>query len=62
MIETSTASVTIPGRDFDFWSLLESQAHGDARVLTETGQPVISLTGTSDDLDRVIATLSLQGG
>lgn len=62
MIETSTASVTIPGRDFDFWSLLESQAHGDARVLTETGQPVISLTGTSNDLDRVIATLSSQAG
>ena len=62
VIEASATSVAIPGRDFDFGLLLESQAHGDARVLTETGQPVISLTGTSDDVERVIATLSSQGG
>ncbi|HEV8012810.1 MAG TPA: glucose-6-phosphate isomerase [Pontimonas sp.] len=62
VIETSATSVTIPGRDFDFWALLESQAHGDARVLAETGQPVISLTGTNDDVDRVMATLSTQVG
>jgi hypothetical protein len=62
VIETSTTFVTIPGRDFDFWSLLKSQAHGDARVLADTGQPVISLTGTSNDVDRVIATLTSQGG
>ena len=62
VIETSTTSVAIPGRDFDFWSLLKSQAHGDARVLADTGQPVISLTGTSNDVDRVIASLTSQGG
>lgn len=58
VIQASDTSVPIPGRDFDFWSLLESQAHGDARVLAETGQPVISLTGARNDLARAIESMT----
>jgi glucose-6-phosphate isomerase len=57
VIATPEAPVDIPGRGFDFGELLQSQAHGDARVLVATGQPVISLTGSHDDIDRLRAAL-----
>ncbi|PFG38137.1 glucose-6-phosphate isomerase [Georgenia soli] len=40
---TPTASVQIPGRDFDFATLISAQAAGDARVLAEAGRPVLRL-------------------
>jgi glucose-6-phosphate isomerase len=58
IIATSDTTVDIPGRNFDFWELVQSQAHGDARVLVATGQPVISLTGSDADVDRLRPALS----
>lgn len=58
VIATSNATVDIPGRDFDFWQLMRSQAHGDARVLGTTGQPVLSVTGAPEDVERLRAALS----
>jgi len=58
VIATSDASVDIPGRAFNFWELMQSQAHGDARVLVSTGQPVLSLTGSYADVDRLRVALS----
>jgi len=53
VIQSTETEVAIPGRDFGFWQLLKSQAHGDARVLSESGQPVISVTGNRDDVSRL---------
>jgi glucose-6-phosphate isomerase len=44
-----TASVQIPGRDFDFATLISAQAAGDARVLAETGRPVLRLHVSNRD-------------
>ncbi|TRW44284.1 glucose-6-phosphate isomerase [Georgenia yuyongxinii] len=41
--------VQIPGRDFDFATLIAAQAAGDARVLAELGRPVLRLHVTSPD-------------
>ncbi|MCF8548656.1 MAG: glucose-6-phosphate isomerase, partial [Pontimonas sp.] len=46
IIATAHSDIAIPGRAFGFSELLLSQAHGDARVLVATGQPVISVTGS----------------
>ncbi|MPV37902.1 glucose-6-phosphate isomerase [Georgenia subflava] len=43
------AHVDIPGRDFDFTTLISAQAAGDARVLAELGRPVLRLHVTSPD-------------
>ncbi len=58
VIATSERSLEIPGRAFNFLDLMQSQAHGDARVLVATGQPVLSVTGSHDDVDRVRTALS----
>lgn len=57
IIATATRAVEIPGRDFDFSELLLSQAHGDARVLVDTGQPIISVTGTLEQVARLVDEL-----
>lgn len=36
--------IAVPGRDFSFGELIASQAAGDAKVLTELGRPVLTLT------------------
>ena len=59
IIQKPEQSVPIPGRDFDFGDLLMSQAHGDARVLAETGQPVLSLTGTRADIEALWKSLGV---
>ncbi|MFH5822811.1 glucose-6-phosphate isomerase [Georgenia sp. AZ-5] len=41
--------VQIPGRDFDFATLVSAQAAGDAGVLAEHGRPVLRLHVTSPD-------------
>ncbi len=43
------ARVEIPGRDFDFATLISAQAAGDARVLTEEGRPVLRLHATTSE-------------
>lgn len=40
---TPTKELQVPGRDFDFATLISAQASGDARVLEESGQPVLRL-------------------
>jgi glucose-6-phosphate isomerase len=57
LIQQPENTVAIPGRDFDFGDLLMSQAHGDAQVLSETGQPVVSITGTAAAMDLVRSAL-----
>ncbi|MDD9206347.1 glucose-6-phosphate isomerase [Georgenia sp. 10Sc9-8] len=41
--------VQVPGRDFDLGTLISAQALGDARVLGESGRPVLRLHVTSPD-------------
>jgi glucose-6-phosphate isomerase len=54
-----TASVQIPGRDFDFATLISAQAAGDARVLAEAGRPVLRLhVGNRDALAWLAGVLS----
>ncbi len=57
IIATPHTEVEIPGRDFGFSELLLSQAHGDARVLVGTGQPVISMTGSRENVARLVEAL-----
>jgi glucose-6-phosphate isomerase len=57
IIATTNTEVEIPGRDFGFSELLLSQAHGDARVLIGTGQPVISMTGSMENVARLVQAL-----
>jgi glucose-6-phosphate isomerase len=58
VIISTERSLEIPGRDFDFWTLLRAQADGDAGVLAATGQPVLSLTGPEAEVGRLMAALS----
>jgi len=39
VIQQGTASMEVPGRDFDFGQLMEAQADGDSAVLTASTQP-----------------------
>jgi len=57
IIATATTDLEIPGRDFGFAELLLSQAHGDARVLVDSGQPVISVTGSLEQVTRLVDEL-----
>jgi glucose-6-phosphate isomerase len=43
------ARVEIPGRDFDFGTLLAAQAAGDAQVLADLGRPVLRLHATTPE-------------
>lgn len=56
LLETPAHTLEIPGREFDCESLLMAQAHGDAAVLAQTGQPVATLTlRTLEERDVFIA-------
>ena len=57
VIATTNTEVEIPGRDFGFFELLLSQARGDARVLVDTGQPVMSMTGSRENVARLVKAL-----
>jgi glucose-6-phosphate isomerase len=57
IIQVPHRDIHIPGRDFSATQLLVAQAHGDASVLAATGQPVLSLTVSSDDEVRKLAVL-----
>ena len=52
VVERSPDTVAIPGRDFDFGTLMMAQAEGDARVLSETGQPVCVVWVDSPDVSE----------
>ena len=57
IIEIPEASIAIPGRDFDFGTLILAQAHGDAHVLAESGQSVCSLSVNSAGRAKLLAAL-----
>jgi len=44
ILETPESTREIPGREFDFGTLLSAQAHADADVLAQSGVPVTSIT------------------
>ena len=44
VVEVPSTPLSIPGRDFSSTDLLVAQARGDARVIAETGQPILSIT------------------
>ncbi len=44
VVEIPTDAIAIPGREFDCTDLLVAQARGDAHVIAQTGQPVVSIT------------------
>lgn len=50
IIVAPTSDQDIPGRPFGTTELLFAQAHGDAAVLGATGQPVLSLTTSVDNV------------
>jgi glucose-6-phosphate isomerase len=55
----SETDIQVPGRDFTFQELITSQAQGDARVLAETGRPVLTINtkdpeSTIQDLLRML--------
>lgn len=59
VVEVPQGTIAIPGREFDCTDLLMAQAQGDARVIAETGQPVISFTvRTTNARARVLTMLS----
>ncbi len=43
VVEIPANTIPIPGREFDCTNLLVAQAQGDARVVSETGQPILSI-------------------
>jgi glucose-6-phosphate isomerase len=43
IIGSGDAEVAVPGRDFGFAELMDSQAAGDADVLSAAGRPVLTL-------------------
>ena len=57
VIEVPEASIAIPGRDFDFGTLILAQAHGDAQVLAEHGQRVCSVSVDSTGRAKLLAAL-----
>lgn len=52
--------LAIPGREFGFRQLITSQAEGDARVLAQTGRPVLSLRFSDPEagLAKLVGLLS----
>jgi glucose-6-phosphate isomerase len=57
VIEKPEHTLAIPGRDFDFGQLLLAQAHGDADVLAQSSQPVVSITVNASAKERLVRAL-----
>jgi glucose-6-phosphate isomerase len=55
LIGTDEMDIPIPGRDFGFAELMNSQAGGDANVLSEAGRPVLTLRFT--DKQKALALI-----
>jgi glucose-6-phosphate isomerase len=59
VVEVPSTPLSIPGRDFSSTDLLVAQARGDARVIADTGQPILSITvRTAAARAHVMETLS----
>ena len=59
LISESEKDLLVPGRDFGFQELMNSQAAGDANVLAENGRPVLTLRfkNQSDALSLISKTI-----
>ncbi len=57
VIEKPEHTLAIPGRDFDFGQLLLAQAHGDADILAQSSQPVVSITVDASAKERLMRAL-----
>jgi len=58
VVEKPEQTVAIEGREFDFGTLMQAQAEGDATVLAATGQPVLVVwTETPDDTQKLMDAL-----
>ncbi|CAB4634556.1 unannotated protein [freshwater metagenome] len=55
LIGTEEKEVPVPGRDFGFAELMNSQAVGDANVLSSAGRPVLTLRFA--DKENVLALI-----
>lgn len=51
ILERTDVDLEIPDRPFTYGQLIAAQAAGDARVLSEQGRPVVTLTITDDSAD-----------
>lgn len=51
----------IPGRSFGVAELLLAQAHGDARVITDRAQPMLSITTSSGNIPHLCEALGAKG-
>lgn len=50
LVASSENDIAVPGRDFTLGELMASQAAGDAKVLSEQGSPVLTLSFSDADL------------
>ena len=57
VIQVPDQTAEIPGRDFDFGTLMLAQAHGDATVLADAGLTVLTVTASTDQLPALWAAL-----
>jgi glucose-6-phosphate isomerase len=55
LIGTESIDIPVPGRDFGFAELMNSQAIGDANVLSSAGRPVLTLRFA--DKDQALALI-----
>lgn len=60
LVSGEDIDVAVPGRDFSYRELINSQASGDARVLADNGLPVLvlKLDEPARDVERLIGLLS----
>jgi len=61
LILTPKSDRAIPGRSFGATDLLLAQAHGDAGVISERAQPVLSLTTSSSNIRSLCEALGSKG-
>ena len=61
ILAASKNDLAIPGRDFTFGELITSQAAGDAKVLSDLGRPVLTLTLDDSKLGVAEIKNAIQG-
>jgi glucose-6-phosphate isomerase len=57
LVATGEEDLAIPERPFTFGQLIQAQAAGDASVLAEHGRPVLTLSGSIENLAEALAPL-----
>jgi glucose-6-phosphate isomerase len=56
LIGTGDIEIPVPGRDFGFSELMNSQADGDADVLAAAGRPVLTLRFANNEKALALVT------